>query len=94
MMMEHPKSPRGLGKIGKIVAFDAVAKRGTIKGQTSRRLNQKVWVEQNGRFRRTTFWRVVDRVWFEPKQGVQLLERPPAGYRDSSLKRPPEREVD
>ena len=45
----------------------------TIKGITSRRLNQLVWAEINGKPRKVRFYRLVEQVLYEMKAGVKLI---------------------
>lgn len=77
--MENGKT-RGQSEKPKKMAPKSAPRRGTMKGQTARRLNELVWIEQNDEVRIVPRWSAVERVWFEPKEGVKFLQRPPTGH--------------
>lgn len=51
----------------------------TVKGQASRRLNQKVWATVKGKTKNVRFYRLVETVFYVLKADVRLLDGPPQG---------------
>lgn len=56
----------------------------TVKGQTSNRLNQKVWAIVGGKMKNVRFYRLVETVLYELKPDVRLLDVRSDGRADAS----------